>query len=230
MRLINAGKTSKVFETAGGEEDEHEDDYIESREFFAKWDGQRLAEEQRAKDERDKEHKEHLERAAEYVRQQETKRIFEQARKHLMEEMSIKLKAEQKAAKAEAALAAAKVSDEATEIAREAIDRNADTESVSFELHELIVSDDVADCDEDEQQMEVADYEERDDDLDEATSYEVIEVEECDVKNENFDKDELIEQPYDDENFADDSNEEEYAIDEEKSGKFYVLYSNFVNK
>lgn len=211
LRLINAGKPSNVFATAGGEDDDYEDDYIESRELFAKWDAQRIATEQRINDERDKEVQVHLERAVESVRAQETKRIFEEARKHLMEEMAIKAKTEQKAAKAQAALEAAE---------QEAGVRPTIAESVRLEVQELIVADETVeggDCDADGEQMEVVDYlEDGADDLDDNKTYEFVEiVDEADVKNESSDSVEI-----DDEAI---SMEGEFAVDEAKSGKFYFI-------
>lgn len=211
LRLINAGKPSTVFTTAGGEDDEHEDDYIESRELFAKWDGERIAEEQRIKDERDKDVQLHLDRAVEYVRTQETKRIFEEARKHLMEEMAIKAKAEQKAAKAQAALKAAKQGEAVRPVV---------AESVRLEVQELF---EAVDCDEDEQQMEVVDDLECTDDLDDPNSYEIIEiVEESAVKNENVGDEDVDQADEDNEIISNNVNEEEFTVDEAKSGKSYV--------
>lgn len=222
MRLINAGKPSKVFENAGGEDDEHEDDYIESRELFAKWDGQRITEEQRLKDERDKDLRAHLEREVERIRTHETKRIFEEARKHLMEEMAIKAKAEQRAAKAaQASLEAAK------QVA---------AESVRLEVQELVVADrlelmeadetveavDAEDCDADGEQMD--DLEEGADDLDDSNTYEYIEiVEESDIKNETVDNVE-IDQADDDNEILDGNQEDEITVDEAKSGKSNILF------
>lgn len=228
MRLINAGKPSKVFETAGGEDDEHEDDYIESRELFAKWDEQRRVEEKRLNDEPDKNVNDQLERAVEHVREHETKRIFEEARKHLMDEMAIKAKAEQKVAKVQAALQAA-LQQTAPPVA---------PESVRLEVQELIVADETVEtefCDADEELLEdVDDLQDDADNLDD-NSYEIIEiVEECDVKNENVDNME-IDQADDDENeiLSNDGNEEEFKVDEAKSGMSYLsllFYQYIVNK
>lgn len=90
LRLISTGKASNVFETAGGEDDQHEDDYIESREFFAKWECDQNEADRRRADATDQIvgakvaaalQNERLKMCAE-----ETKRIFERARKHFAAE------------------------------------------------------------------------------------------------------------------------------------------------
>lgn len=209
MRLINAGKPSNVFATADYD-DEHEDDYVESRELFAKWDGQRIAEEQRTKDECDKDVQEHLKRAVEQIRAHEMERIFGEARKHLLEEL---------AAKAQAAV-------------HRAAQRPLIAESVRLEVQELIVADEALDCDENEQQMEAVDNLEEDADvLDDSNSYEIIEIaEESDVKNENVDNVEIDQADDNNEILSNDGNEEEFIVDEAKSGKSYftIIVSSFL--
>lgn len=92
LRLIGTGKTSNVFETAGNEDDQHEDDYIESREMFALWDRE-------ARERTDHSDEEVRRRAAteltisERVATErrricaaETQRIFEKALKHFATE------------------------------------------------------------------------------------------------------------------------------------------------
>lgn len=51
LRLINAGKTSQVFNVSD-DDDEDEDDYVESRRLFERWDDEKAVEEAKAMEER----------------------------------------------------------------------------------------------------------------------------------------------------------------------------------
>lgn len=88
LRLIGTGKTSNVFETAGNEDDQHEDDYIESREMFAQWDGEarertdHSAEEVRRRAATELAISERVATERRRICATETQRIFEKALKH----------------------------------------------------------------------------------------------------------------------------------------------------
>lgn len=91
IRLINAGKESDSLFTT---DDELEEDYIESRAFFERWDEEKRIRDDEERQEKDRMFQESLQQAIELERNQiyaeEKSRIYEEARKHFQAEAASK--------------------------------------------------------------------------------------------------------------------------------------------